>query len=96
MLGLVLYGVQSSVIFSQRKMIDYNRIFRDLIYSSKNWAAQGAASRLQQAWCTWPPEDREEYLLFGKGDVLGIVNIVIGYPELQIVYTKYLNNEYVI
>ena len=96
MLGLVLYGVQSSVIFSQRKMIDYNKMFRELIYGSNNWAAQGAASKLQQEWCTWPAKDRDEFLLFGKGNILGLVQLGIGYPELKFVYEKFRNNEYVI
>ena len=77
-------------------MIDYNQMFRDLIYGSNNWVAQAAASRLQQAWCTWPPAKRDEYLLFGKGSILGMVNIVTGFPELKFVYTKYQNNEYII
>jgi len=77
-------------------MINYELMFRELIYSSKNWVAQAAASRLQQAWCTWDADEREERLLFGHKNILGIVNIVTGYPELKFVYTKYLNNEYAI
>ena len=75
-------------------MIDYEKMFRELIYSAPNWVAQAAASRLQQAWCTWEPHVREQRLLFGHENILGIVNIVTGYPELRFVYTKYLNNEY--
>jgi len=71
-------------------------MFRELIYGSKNWVAQTAASRLQQAWCTWDTDKREERLLFGHGYILGLVNLATGYPELKFVYTKYLNNEYLI
>ena len=75
-------------------MIDYEKMFRELIYGSTNWVAQAEASRLQQAWCTWSPDVRTERLLFGHKNILGIVNIVTGYPELKFVYTKYINNEY--
>jgi len=77
-------------------MIDYEKMFRELIYSAPNWVAQAAASRLQQKWCTWSVQDRDEFLLFGEGSTLGLVNICTGYPELKFVYEKYLNNEYVI
>ena len=75
-------------------MMQYEKMFRELIYGSQNWVAQAAASRLQQAWCTWKPEDREEFLLFGTGNILGLAQIAIGYPELKFVYEKYCNNEY--
>jgi len=74
--------------------MNYETMFRELIYGSCNWAAQASASRLQQAWCTWNPSEREECLLYGKGDVMGLVNLATGYPELRFVYNKYLKNEY--
>jgi len=77
-------------------MIDYERMFRELIYGSHNWVAQAAASRLQQAWCTWKPHEREERLLFGHENILGLVNLATAYPELKFVYEKYCNNEYII
>ena len=77
-------------------MMDWETLFRELIYSSKNPWARTSASRLQQAWCTWNVKEREEFFLFGTGSILGIVNIVTGYPELKFVYEKYLNNEYII
>ena len=76
------------------KKMDYELMFRELIYGSKNWVAQLYASRLQQAWGTWSPNEREERLLFGHGAILGLVNLATGYPELKTVYDKYLNNEY--
>lgn len=77
-------------------MTDHEKMFRDLIYGSKNWVAQLYASRLQQAWCRWDADERDERLLYGHGAILGLVNLATGYPELKFVYTKYLNNEYVI
>lgn len=73
-------------------------MFRDLIYGAPNWVAQAAASRLQQEWCKWKPEDREERLLFGHNDghknILGLANLAAGYPYACKIYEKYLNNEY--
>jgi hypothetical protein len=74
--------------------MDYDKMFRELIYGSSNWVAQLYASRLQQAWCTWKPAEREERLLYGHGSILGLVNLATGYPELKFVYEKYLNNQY--
>lgn len=74
--------------------MDYQKLFRELIYGSDNWVAQTYASRLQQAWCTWSAAEREERLLYGHGDILGIVNLATAYPELRAVYTKFINNEY--
>lgn len=70
-------------------------MFRELIYASNNWAAQAHASRLQQAWCQWSASERDEFLVYGKGDVLGLVNLATGYPELERVYLKYMNDEYI-
>jgi len=74
--------------------MDYEKFFRELIYTSKNWVAQTYASRLQQAWCTWNPAEREERLLYGHGDIFGVVNLATAYPELKVVYTKFINNKY--
>jgi len=75
-------------------VMNYEIFFQELIYSSKNWVAQTYASRLQRAWCTWSPAHREERLLYGHGDILGIVNLATAYPELRAVYTKFINNKY--
>ncbi len=74
--------------------MNYQKFFRDLIYGSENWVVQAYASRLQQAWCTWHPDVREERLLDGYEDVMGLIILATTYPELQVVYNKYLNNEY--
>ena len=91
------YTVDIIPCISYKKM-NYEKFFRELIYGSENWAAQSSASRLQQAWCTWRPEVREHRLLFGHNDahnnILGLVFLKEGYPELKKVYKKYVNNEY--
>jgi hypothetical protein len=74
--------------------MDYQKLVREIIYGSENWVAQTQASRLQQAWCTWSPAEREERLLYGHGDVLGLVNLATAYPELRAVYNKFINNKY--
>ena len=79
--------------------MNYEQMFRDLIYGAPNWVAQAAASRLQQEWCKWKPEDREERLLFGHKnilgqDILGLANLAAGYPYARKIYEKYLNNKY--
>lgn len=74
--------------------MNWELFFRELIYSCENPMAQAYASRLQQAWCTWSASERDNYLLFGKGSVLGLVNLATGYPELKKVYLKYLNKKY--
>jgi hypothetical protein len=69
--------------------MNYEQMFRELIYTSNNWVAQTSASRLQQAWCTWSPDVRDERLLFGHENILGVVNLATGFPELKKVYEKY-------
>lgn len=75
--------------------MNYEVLFRELIYGSENWVAQIYAGRLQRAWCTWGSDVREERLLYGHGAILGLVNLATGYPELRVVYEKYINNEYI-
>ena len=75
--------------------MNYEKFFRELIYDRENnWVAQLSASRLQQAWCTWRPEVREERLLFGHKNILGLVNLATAYPQLRKVYIKYIKKEY--
>ena len=74
--------------------MDYEKFFRELIYTSQNWVVQTYASRLQQAWCTWHPHVREERLLNGHGDIIGLVDLVTGYPDLTPVFNKFIKNEY--
>jgi len=74
--------------------MNYNLLFRELIYSSNNWAAQSAASKLQQAFCQWRPSERDHNLVWGKGSVLGLAHICLGYTELEFVYNKFLEGHY--
>lgn len=80
------------LVFTEK--MDYEKFFRELIYGSEDWVARAYASRLQQAWCTWSPDEREERLLYGHENVLGLVNLATAYPELRVVYNKFLNNKY--
>ena len=86
-----LYGVYKSI--TVRKM-NYNLLFRELIYSSDNWAAQSAASKLQQAFCQWRASEKEHNLVWGKANVIGLVHICLGYPELEFVYNRFLRGHY--
>ena len=73
---------------------DYNRLFTDLIFKAPDWVSKSAASRLQVAFYSWDLNDREEFLLFGKGNILGLVNLACGYKELRFVYDNYCNDVY--